>query len=484
MKKILSFVILLLLIFTFSSCKGEDKVPNEVIAFENDFQTMVEKKDDTHLVKEDVSFDYSNFNESSENENKNILYFSYLLSWSTETHATKINGKYDYSKGYLNLENYFNKLKLEDLYFNDDYKIRPTSETIGFGIGTKSFENSNNKIVIVVIRGQGYNHEWESNIDVGVDGEHKGFSTAGEKVYKGIKEYLNKFDDKANIKLLVTGYSRAGATANQVGRLFNKELKDGTFTKVKKTNFYAYSFNCPQSSVEENDLTLYSNMYVYYSDIIYHLLPHFGFHSLGKEKKVTYEGFKDDFNKEYKGEFDSFKAAKLSFVPFGIKEVESDIKDFDSFYDKAFNMLYFSSDDSSVFTVDTRKKYNDNLKDALTYLMHLMFDVDQNYLIAFNNIDVLKDIGISNILRLFEKDSEVVYEIVKKQFDKNNLTYDDEKLKNMCNSFQSYVYSLYVKFQIDIVDVFASFAYNMKAIVAHHSLEGFNMMIKNYIKNN
>ena len=41
MKKILSFVILLLLIFTFSSCKGEDKVPNEVIAFENDFQRRI-----------------------------------------------------------------------------------------------------------------------------------------------------------------------------------------------------------------------------------------------------------------------------------------------------------------------------------------------------------------------------------------------------------------------------------------------------------
>ena len=76
------------------------------------------------------------------------------------------------------------------------------------------------------------------------DGPHSDFNQAADKVYTALEEYLSELDDGTNVKIVVTGHSRAAA----VGNLLANKLNQAGYPQE---SVYAYNFACPDSAREK-----------------------------------------------------------------------------------------------------------------------------------------------------------------------------------------------------------------------------------------
>lgn len=143
---------------------------------------------------------------------------------------------------------------IKDIYSNVYNTIEPQTDSIGVTMGSmKLNEVEEGRILIPIsIRGGNYGKEWASNVTLGkyeevIDGEAKGFSTAATIVFSEIQNYIRTHDlvQKANegkLTFWITGFSRAGATAN----ITAKRLVDAYISKNNKV--FAYSIEPAQGA--------------------------------------------------------------------------------------------------------------------------------------------------------------------------------------------------------------------------------------------
>lgn len=152
----------------------------------------------------------------------------------------------------------------QNIYVNDSNVSKPGTDSIGVTIASKNlkdyYDETGFVLVPIVVRGGGYEKEWASNATLGssvqVKGkEAQGFSQAASQVMEEIEKYIKKYDledelaaDKVNF--WITGYSRAGATANLTAkRLVEKYASDdgkGTGNRV-----FAYPCEAPMGGTDE-----------------------------------------------------------------------------------------------------------------------------------------------------------------------------------------------------------------------------------------
>ena len=128
----------------------------------------------------------------------------------------------------------------QSIYVNDSMVSKPGTDTVGCTIGSKELAKADGtktgKILIpVTVRGGGYESEWASNCtlgagtpDEGRNGEAKGFSTAADQVVDAIDQYINKYEledeiHDGKVVFWVSGFSRAGATANITSKKLKKK---------------------------------------------------------------------------------------------------------------------------------------------------------------------------------------------------------------------------------------------------------------------
>ena len=179
------------------------------------------------------------------------------------------------------------------IYVNDDNLVKPTAETIGVTIANKkladaSGEETGDILVPIVVRGQGYEAEWASNVNLGTAAETAdsgmeavGFATAANKVYAEVEQYLANYgleDEFAegHVKFWVVGYSRAGATANLTAkRLVDKierECQGGAKSQVISYTCEAAQGGTDAAEVPGNDYTCIHNM-INAVDIVPYVAP-------------------------------------------------------------------------------------------------------------------------------------------------------------------------------------------------------------------
>ncbi len=128
------------------------------------------------------------------------------------------------------------------------YPNPPTSETIGYSIASKKVLDANNTeytIIAVAVRGGGYGAEWADNLRLGTGNEHAGFAGAANTVTAAIREYLDKIGTDLNVKLWITGFSRAAATSNLTAHRLNVAAKNGELPGITTKDICAYCFECP-----------------------------------------------------------------------------------------------------------------------------------------------------------------------------------------------------------------------------------------------
>ena len=145
---------------------------------------------------------------------------------------------------------------------NTFWQKPPENNSIGVCAARKQIQDRDGKqytLIALPIRGGSYGSEWASNFTIGNTGEHKGFAEARDNVIAFLYDYLKTLssDESKDIKLWITGYSRAGATANMVAGKLDTLISNKQFTfpndcKTTIEDIYCYTFEAPQGTVKSN----------------------------------------------------------------------------------------------------------------------------------------------------------------------------------------------------------------------------------------
>ncbi len=138
-----------------------------------------------------------------------------------------------------NIQSVFTDLGFEQVYSNYTAPTRQNNNIVSYTFATKYISGQSAPLVAVVIKGTSGNAEWYSNFDIGMDSDHRGFSTACEKMLDELRTYLSDHD-LSNIRFLVTGHSRGAGVANLAAAELTREYG--------KSNVYAYTFAAPTVS--------------------------------------------------------------------------------------------------------------------------------------------------------------------------------------------------------------------------------------------
>ena len=141
---------------------------------------------------------------------------------------------------------------------------QPGTNTIGSAIGYKTInmEEKPATIILVAVRGGGYEKEWGGNFNVRngytlsnetiVD--HFGFNLAASTVLNSLDSFVkeNKENLIGDVKVWLVGYSRAAATANiAAARIIerNEHLENINNCGIDTSKgVFAYCFECPQNT--------------------------------------------------------------------------------------------------------------------------------------------------------------------------------------------------------------------------------------------
>ena len=152
-----------------------------------------------------------------------------------------------------NARNLLNNLGFKEFETNEWYKQKPGSDTIGVLAANKVINGYT--VVAISFRGAAYFSEWASNFTLGnrEDGYHEGFRTAADNSISFAKTYFANHDIKGDVKLWITGYSRAGATCNVMSGLLDEALNKGekpfgNSVNLTRNHLYSYCFEAPQGA--------------------------------------------------------------------------------------------------------------------------------------------------------------------------------------------------------------------------------------------
>ena len=160
----------------------------------------------------------------------------------------------DYAESNKNQIDYLDQCGFEEYEANEAFNKTPTEDSIGVGIAQKKIEDNGAEytLLAVGIRGAGYGGEWAGNLSIGTEGNHKGFEIAKEQVVEFLEYYIKKYDVSGKVKIWITGYSRAAATANLTAAELDMGNVDLGNAVLSKNDLYAYTYEAPKGTTDEN----------------------------------------------------------------------------------------------------------------------------------------------------------------------------------------------------------------------------------------
>ena len=195
-------------------------------------------------------YDEKWFEDSAEKFNLQLAKMSIRLAMS----AAETNS--------ANVRDLLQKLKFSNEKMTVSYPV-PTTETIGYIIGSKSIKKSTGAtydLVVLAVRGGGYGAEWADNFNVGDSGHHLGFMTRAETIGKALSDYIDAQNlRKEKVKIWITGYSRGAAVTNILSHSLSEIYGN--------EDVFAYCFECPRTITETETENVDKNIFNIVNDI-------------------------------------------------------------------------------------------------------------------------------------------------------------------------------------------------------------------------
>ena len=176
--------------------------------------------------------------------NQNLMQVSFVMAASAFRDNT-----HDLDQRDFNILNFFSRAGFTDPR-TDDYNRLTSIETIGSAIAHKKAGNAT--LIAVAMSGNNYNNEWLSNFTVSDEQRSQGFNDAAGRVSQRIREYISEYSLEGELRLWITGYSRAAAVANIAAA---DATDSGLFAAV-----YGYTIGTPRTTKDE-DAGHYDNIF-------------------------------------------------------------------------------------------------------------------------------------------------------------------------------------------------------------------------------
>jgi len=210
-------------------------------------------------------YDDEYFFQSAYEYNPSLATMSLLFQLS----AWGSNDVTDYSEKMINARNLFKDLDFVGFehnftdIVNNGIVGQPTKDSIGavaaHRVITQNDEETGNSreytLIALAIRGGGYESEWASNFTIGRSGHHHGFYQSSEIVAQFLRDYINNQDITGDIKLWLTGFSRAGAVANILaGGINSGRILLPNSVTLRSHNFFTYTFATPAGVLQHSSI--------------------------------------------------------------------------------------------------------------------------------------------------------------------------------------------------------------------------------------
>ena len=278
------------------------------------------------------------------------------VSFAMSAFGSGKGGKSDYSNKSANARQLLMDIgfREEDIGVNDWFTQKPTTDSIGVIVGNKpiTVQGENFTLIAVAVRGRGYEAEWASNFTIGKEGQHSGFDAAKNHVIEYLRTYVEERNITGPVKLWITGFSRAAATANLVGGEIDNGAVISSSITYDLDDVYTYCFETPAGALAEqvNGREKYNNIFniINSSDPVPYVAPAaMGFARYGVDRflpskesdPIHYGELKDDMLDIYEGldstsEYivDDFQMKKIqikNWLPLGEKisvDIQNDTK--------------------------------------------------------------------------------------------------------------------------------------------------------------
>lgn len=230
--RIIVAVLAVFIALTAMACK-QDPAPVEPaadeISFSSEINVMLAGK--KAIVRNTYKTDY--FRKDACTFDKDLALLSCTLAASTEKD---------------NVIKAFDSMRFDNLlrFWNDDTDIFGCSYVFGHR------KVDDYELVAVYLNWIDYDVEWAGNTTIGevseCDGNHKGFTLAAEKAYAALKKYAEDNYKGRNLKIWITGYSRAAALTDVLACEIIEKKELG----VKQSDLFAYSFEAPAALLASN----------------------------------------------------------------------------------------------------------------------------------------------------------------------------------------------------------------------------------------
>ena len=210
---------------------------------------------DTSLAR--IPFKFGNQSSECFYTDEYFAQSSYVYNQSLGTmslaFALSAFGTGDYKTYSKNAKDLLQKIgcKSEAIETNYWFTVKPSTDSIGVIIGSKKIKvnNSDCTLIALAVRGGGYEQEWASNFTIGRTGQHEGFDTAKNNVLEKLQDYVKSQNITGDVKFLITGYSRAAATANLVGGAMDSDFPISKEIAYDYDDIYTYCFETPAGAL-------------------------------------------------------------------------------------------------------------------------------------------------------------------------------------------------------------------------------------------
>lgn len=233
------------------------------IGIEFSYASGEERDYTAYCYYKDEYFNNASYGENAlDGFNRSLATASLCLALSA--FGSNEGGNEDYSLKFKNVKDLLEKLNFNNFEANEWYSKKPQSDSIGVAAANKKVElvGKDYTLIALAVRGGGYESEWAGNFTIGKSGEHYGFAKAKEQVLDFLRQYIADNHITGEIKLWLTGYSRAAATANMVAGTIDNGINLGDVSLAKE-NLYAYCFETPRGVLisAASDVKKYYNIY-------------------------------------------------------------------------------------------------------------------------------------------------------------------------------------------------------------------------------
>lgn len=391
----------------------------------------------------------SYFNEHASKYNSSLATMSLcmeLSAWPSNREPLTEEGYRNKSRNFREL---CSRLGFGDVEVNENYTKKPTEDSIGAAVAKKKItsDGENYNLVVLALRGGGYESEWASNLLMGTKNGHQGFENSAAKVKDFLKDYLSR-NVTGKTKLWIVGYSRGGAVAGLTAKWYDdnlSSLSDSQYS-ISKEDIYTYTFESPQGAmktdVKNADGTskeAYSNIHniVNPADIVTKLAPSaWGFARPGNDVILPADKSYPNYQKlmanmltnlrtlENKVNYnvDSFKNKALSITSFSIVDDKKEILTQAQFLDKFTNI--FANE-----IVGSREAYAKEYQEACSYLAKVLMSSDDKTKNAFgetlgklimnNKVSIGFDVFVS-------RNENALSKYISKSFDNAKIAYSKE----------------------------------------------------------